>query len=172
MINALPIQFSASLNIFFLPFWILACHPLILYLPAFDIIIINNELWPVMFYHHFFGRIRILFFLALDIRVSFFRLYVNCSAWHNIFIILYSFLDHNKCCRNYAEFGSKCPKRPKSSSRPQNGHSREKNNTPLIGLLILIYGWQIYKEVIYRPVKPFFKCSTLEKLSLAKKFPD
>ena len=73
-----------------------------------------------------------------------------------IVIVLATFLDANKCCRNYVEAGTKRPKRPKLSSRAKNGCTWEK---------YLLFDWDYganiwvkdFQEVISRPVKVFFQ---------------
>ena len=86
---------------------------------SFDVIMINNELFPLVSSHHCFRRLISLFSLAWQIRASVGSTY---SLLHDIiFSPSQLFLDPNKLCRNYLEAGSKCPKNPKLSSRAKNG---------------------------------------------------
>ena len=109
--------------------------------------------------------------VTLSFFMGFYRLYIKSSTWHDIFIILAKFLDSKKCCRNYVEADSKWPKRPKFSTKAKNGCTWENNNFTLTGIMTLIFGWQIFKEMISHPVKELSKCSIWDKLLHAKKYP-
>ena len=150
-----------------LPLWMLVFALLNASVLSFDVIMIKNELWLLIFYHCFRRLGKPLFpFLDHQGRC---RIYINSSTWHHIFIILATILDHNKCCRNDLEAGIKWTKCPKLSNRAKNGCIWENNISTVTRLLTLRFGWQMSTGVIYRPVKDFSTLSILDKLLLAKK---
>ena len=51
----------------------------------------------------------------------------------------------------------------------QNCYSSKRNNSPQAGILIIIFEWQMSREVIFWPVKWFFSYSILTKLLHTKK---
>ena len=128
----MPFEFN------FLPLWMLFFFSSnICFLPL-ELIMISNELCPLVFYHHWLRYIRSLIFLDWP-NQGLCRIYISSSTRHHIFVFFATFLEPKNCCRNYVDPGTKGAKTSSNMSLGPKWAFLRRNISPRTEFLTLIF---------------------------------